>query len=89
MVEIQFVSACNPYLLSIDFNATSLTALATQLKINPLYATLSGFKTGNTLGVGTFYDFINRLWDSNDNHLSLYAHPLKLAVMITQDSKRA
>lgn len=54
------------YLLSIDFKVTSITEWAAQLKINPLYAILSGFEVGNTPGVGTFYDFINRcLWDSD------------------------
>jgi len=53
------------YLLSIDFKVTSLTEWATQLKMNPLYAILSGFEPGNTPGVGTFYDFINRLWNSD------------------------
>lgn len=52
------------YLLSIAFKVSSLTQWAAQLKINPLYAILSGFEFGNTPGVGTFYDFLNRLWDS-------------------------
>ena len=69
------------YLLSIDFKITSLTEWAAQLKINPLYAILSGFEVGNTPGVGTFYDFINRcLWDSDDSHLSSHIHPLKTKV---------
>lgn len=46
------------YLLSIDFKVTSLTEWAAQLKINPLYAILSGFEVGNTPSVGTFYDFL-------------------------------
>ena len=69
------------YLLSIDFKVTSITEWAPQLKINPLYAILSGFEVGNTPGVGTFYDFINRcLWDSDDNHMSSHIHPLKTKV---------
>ena len=44
------------YLLSIDFKVHSLTDWAAQLKINPLYAILSGFRFGDTPGVGTFYD---------------------------------
>ena len=32
------------YLLSLDFKVTSLTEWAAQLKINPLYAILSGFE---------------------------------------------
>ncbi|MCD7835610.1 MAG: hypothetical protein LUG83_02930, partial [Lachnospiraceae bacterium] len=65
------------YLLSIDFKVTSLTDWAAQLKINSLYAILSGFEVGDTPGVGTFYDFLNRLWDSDDNHLSPHIKPLK------------
>jgi len=49
------------YLLSLDFKVTSLTEWAAQLKINPLYSILSGFEFGDTPGVGTFYDFLNRL----------------------------
>ena len=36
------------YLLSIDFKVHSITDWAAQLKINPLYAILSGFDFGNT-----------------------------------------
>ena len=68
------------YLLSIDFKVTSITEWAAQLKINPLYAILSGFEPGNTPGVGTFYDFINRLWNSDDDHMSPHIHPLKTKV---------
>lgn len=68
------------YLLSIDFKVTSLTEWAAQLKMNPLYAILSGFDVGNTPGVGTFYDFFNRLWDSDEDHMSPHIHPLKTKV---------
>lgn len=68
------------YLLSIDFKVTSLTEWAAQLKMNPLYAILSGFEVGNTPGVGTFYDFLNRLWNSDDDHMSPHIHPLKTKV---------
>ncbi|MDY5458226.1 MAG: hypothetical protein SPG51_11040 [Bariatricus sp.] len=68
------------YLLSLDFKVTSLTEWAAQLKINPLYATLSGFEFGDTPGVGTFYDFLNRLWDSDEDNLSPHIHPIKVAV---------
>ena len=68
------------YLLSIDFKVTSLTEWSAQLKMNPLYAILSGFEVGNTPGVGTFYDFIKRLWNSDASHLSPHIHPLKSKV---------
>ena len=65
------------FLLSIDFKVSLLTDWAAQLKINPLYAILSGFEFGDTPGVGTFYDFLNRLWDSDSDNLSPHIHPSK------------
>ena len=65
------------YLLSLVFKVHSITAWVEQLKINPLYAILSGFEFGNTPGVGTFYDFINRLWDMDSNNLNPHIHSLK------------
>ena len=65
------------YLLSITFKVTSITDWSAQLKINPLYAILSGFAFGDTPGVGTFYDFFGRLWDSPNDNLSPHIHPLK------------
>ena len=65
------------YLLSIDFKVHSITDWAAQLKINPLYAILSGFEFGDTPGIGTFYDFFNRLWDSDSDHLTPHIHPVK------------
>ena len=65
------------YLLSIDFKIHSLTDWAAQLKMNPLYAILSGFQVGDTPGVGTFYDFLDRLWDSDSSNLSPHVHPVK------------
>ena len=65
------------YLLSIDFKISSITEWVSQLKINPLFAILSGFEFGNTPGIGTFYDFFHRLWDANDDNLSPHIHPLK------------
>lgn len=51
------------FLLAIVFKVTSLTDWAAQLKINPLFAILSGFHVGDTPGVGTFYNFMDQLWD--------------------------
>lgn len=52
------------YMLSIKFRITSITRWVALLKENPLYAILSGFAFGDTPGIGTFYDFFDRLWDS-------------------------
>lgn len=68
------------YLLSLDFKVTSLTEWAAQLKINPLFAILSGFEFGCTPGVGTFYDFLDRLWDSDENNLTPHILPVKASV---------
>ena len=68
------------YLLSLEFKVTSITDWSAQLKINPLYAILSGFPVGDTPGVGTFYDFFNRLWDSDDDNFSPHLRPQKISV---------
>ncbi len=63
------------YLLSIVLKADSITEWCRMLKITPLYAILSGFPAGDTPGVGTFYDFFNRLWQSDrDNYVSQIKH---------------
>ncbi len=58
------------YLLSIKLKITSVTQWANKLKECPLYAILSGFPVNDTPGIGTFYDFFDRLWDSDSNNLS-------------------
>ena len=40
------------YLLSIDFKVSSITEWAAQLKMNPLFAILSGFQVGDTQALG-------------------------------------
>ena len=65
------------YLLSIDFKVHSITDWVCQLKINPLYAILSGFDFDNTPDVGTFYDFFRKLWDSDSANLSPHIHHIK------------
>ncbi|MFR7848723.1 MAG: hypothetical protein ACLU8S_15005 [Coprococcus phoceensis] len=59
-----------------------------QLKINPLYAILSGFQFGDTPGVGTFYDFLDRLWDSDSDNLSPHIHPVKRRRSKTKTKRR-
>lgn len=64
-------------LLMLEFSVTSFTKWAEQLQLNPLYAILSGFRVGNTPGVGTFYDFVDRLWLSDDNNFNENIHAPK------------
>ena len=56
------------YLLSIALQIPSITKWCELLRITPLYAILSGFPVDDTPGVGTFYDFFNRLWQSDKNN---------------------
>lgn len=65
------------YLLSIKCKVTSITNWASDLKQNHLHAILSGFTVGDTPGTGTFYDFFDRLWLSDNNNISDAVHPPK------------
>jgi len=67
-------------LVALNFKVASYTEWARQLKLNPLYAILSGFEFGDTPGVGTFYDFIKRLWASDSKNLSPHEHKPKSSV---------
>ena len=58
------------YLLSIKLKVTSITVWVSMLKECPLYAIISGFPVDDTPGIGTFYDFFNRMWLSDSNNLS-------------------
>ena len=69
------------YRLPSTLKLLPLTEWAAQLKFNPLYTILSGFEPGNTPGVGTFYDFIKHLRNSDDNHMSPHIHPLKTSTL--------
>lgn len=78
------------YLLSLDFKVTGITDWVAQLRINPLYAILSGFEVDNTPGIGTFYDFINRLWNCENPNLSEHVHPPKAKIKNpTKDGAKA
>ncbi len=64
-------------LVSVEFKIASYTRFAGDLKGNYLHAIISGFRVGNTPGVGTFYDFHRRLWLSDNKNLSNAIHPPK------------
>ncbi|HZJ83836.1 MAG TPA: transposase [Clostridia bacterium] len=56
-------SMLRSYLLFLLTNPTiGITKWVDELYRVPLYAILSGFEPGDIPGVGTFYDFFNRLW---------------------------
>ena len=60
------------YLLSIKLKVTSITVWVSMLKECPLYAILSGFPVNDTPGIGTFYDFFDRLWLSDSNKRKIF-----------------
>lgn len=67
-------------MLMLVMKKTSYTAWSIELKTNPLAAILSGFHPDDTPGVGTFYDFTDRLWLSDKSNLSPNARPPKMKV---------
>ena len=50
------------YLLSIKLQIHSIDKWVENIRTNPFYAALSGFEPDNVPGIGTFYDFFNRIW---------------------------
>ena len=63
------------YLLSIKLGFSSITKWVQVLRITPLYALLSGFPINDTPGIGTFYDFFNRIWQSDkSNYINQIKH---------------
>jgi len=66
------------FMLSLVMKKTSFTSWSEELKTNPLAAIISGFHPDDTPGVGTFYDFCDRLWISDKDNLSDHAQPPKI-----------
>ena len=64
-------------LIALAFKSTSITNWVAALRITPFYAILSGFSPNDTPGVGTFYDFIHRLWDGTEKNYSPNVRPIK------------
>ena len=68
------------FMLAVEFKIISVTDWAAALKTCPLYALASGFDFGDTPGVGTFYDFFDRLWASDDDNFSPHLRRIKKKV---------
>ena len=64
-------------MVSLVMQKPNYTTWSEELKTNHLAAILSGFHPDDTPGVGTFYDFCDRLWMSDKDNLSDHAQPLK------------
>ncbi|WP_245809765.1 transposase [Cohnella massiliensis] len=54
-----------------------LTKWVDELHRVPLYAILSGFEPGDIPGVGTFYDFLSRFWDADEDNLKPKKKPVR------------
>lgn len=63
------------YLLMLSTKQTSVTNWVDDLRRIPLYAIISGFQPGDTPGIGTFYDFFDRLWNLETPHISSPTRP--------------
>ena len=57
-------------LLAVICKVTSINQWVDILRTQPLYAVISGFEQDDVPRVGTFYDFINRLWKLDTNNIS-------------------
>ena len=67
-------------LLAPKFKVTSVTSWVHQMQITPMYALLSGFSPDDVPGVGTFYDFMSRLWDHTADNYSDHIKPVPCKV---------
>jgi len=67
-------------LLAVKVKVFSITAWVRELQVNPLYAIISGFQPDNVPGVGTFYDFISRLWDGTEDNFAPHIKPQPVKV---------
>ena len=65
-------------MVSMVMKKTSYTSWSEEMKMNHLAAILSGFHPDDTPGVGTFYDFADRLWMSGLDNLTSHAHAPKI-----------
>lgn len=65
-------------LLSILHKTTSITKWVDTMRAQTLFALISGFSPNDVPGVGTFYDFIARLWNSDSKNLSPHIHCKKM-----------
>jgi len=50
-----------------DQKVFGITQWVSMLRSDRVLAVLSGFEPGNTPGVGTFYDFVDRFWLEDDD----------------------
>ena len=61
IIAIDPANLLRAYLLMLQVGQTSITKWVDELRRVPLYAMITGFLPGHTPGIGTFYDFFDRL----------------------------
>ena len=74
-------------LLALALHINSITDMVSKLHQSPFFSILCGFSPDDVPGVGTFYDFINRLWDSNEDNFSPHEHKPKRKKVKIPDKK--
>ena len=62
-------------LLMLETKSASIPLWVQTLHTSPFYAILSGFEPKDLPGIGTFYDFIDRLWNLDTPNLSPHIKP--------------
>jgi len=62
-------------LLMVETNCPSIPQWVSTLHASPYYALLSGFSPDDLPGVGTFYDFLDRLWNLSTPNFSPHEKP--------------
>lgn len=62
-------------LVMIAYKTCTITKWVTDLRVSPILAIICGFDPNHTPGVGTFYDFMSRLWDLPTDNYSNYVKP--------------
>ena len=76
-------------LLSIALGVPSYTKWVEQMKTVPAYAILSGFKFGDTPGIGTFANFFSRLWQLDTSNIQPHEQPPKRKVKKPKKGEKA
>lgn len=62
-------------LLMIKTKSPSITLWVATLHTSPFFAVLSGFEPDDVPGVGSFYDFMRRLWNRDKSNFSEHVKP--------------
>lgn len=66
-VEFDPVDLLRSLVLMADQKVSGITQWVSMLRSDRVLAVLSGFEPGNTPGIGTFYDFVDRFWLEDDD----------------------